>query len=124
MLRITTGIILCLLFISFAAMQYNDPDPALWIAIYVVAGAICVLAAFGKLPMVVMAVACAACVIGAFMVWPVKYEGLEVGGGDIKNIEEARESLGLLLIGLVMFFYAILPGRVRNITTSEPSLRT
>ena len=120
MLRKTIGIILCLLFISFAIMQYNDPDPALWIAIYVVAGIICVLAAFGKLPLIVMAVACAACIVGAFIIWPEKYEGLEVGGGDIKNIEEARESLGLLLIGLVMFLYAILPGRIRKET---PTMR-
>lgn len=111
MLRKIIGILLFLLFLSFAAMQYNDPDPALWMVIYVVAGIICVLAAFGKLPLIVMAIVCAACVIGAFIVWPEKYEGLEVGGGDIKNIEEAREALGLLLIGVVMFFYAILPGR-------------
>ncbi len=110
---------LALLFISFAAMQYNDPDPALWVSIYLVAATLSILAAFGKLPLIVMALACAACVIGAFYIWPEKYEGLEVGGGDIKNIEEAREALGLLLIGLVMFLYAIMPGRAK-IAPSTP----
>ena len=113
MLRKIIGIILGLLFISFAALQYNDPDTAVWVAIYLIAATLSVMAAYGKVPVIVLAVACAACVIGAFYMWPEKYEGLEVGGGDIKNIEEAREALGFLLIALVMFLYAIMPDRLK-----------
>lgn len=114
MLRKSIGIILALLLISFAVMQYNDPDPAVWISIYIAAAALTLLATYGKVPVFVLALACAASLLGAIYVWPEKYEGLEVGGGDIKNIEEAREALGLLLIGLVFFFYAIMPGRLRT----------
>jgi hypothetical protein len=118
MLRKIIGIILGLVFISFAAMQYNDPDATVWILIYLNAAAITILAAFGKVPVLVLAITTIACLLGAFYMWPDKYEGLEVGGGDIKNIEEAREALGLLLIGVIMFLYAIMPGRVQKINHS------
>ncbi|MBJ6119101.1 transmembrane 220 family protein [Pontibacter sp. BT310] len=118
MLRKIIGIILGLVFISFAAMQYNDPDATVWILIYLYAAAITILAAFGKVPVLVLAITTVTCLLGAFYMWPEKYEGLEVGGGDIKNIEEAREALGLLLIGVIMFLYAIMPGRVQKINHS------
>ncbi len=125
MLRKTIGIILALLFLSFAAMQYNDPDPMIWIAIYAVTTVVVVLGAFGRIPVIIFAMACTASVIGAFMMWPATYEGLEVGGGDIKNIEEARESLGLLLIAVVMFFYAIMPGRKKRTAPAlKPNIQT
>ncbi|MER2997763.1 transmembrane 220 family protein [Pontibacter populi] len=117
MLTKIIGIILGLVFISFAGLQYNDPDATVWVIIYLVAAAVTILAAYGKLPVIVLAIVTVACVIGAMYLWPEKYEGLEVGGGDIKNIEEAREALGLLLIGVVMFLYAIMPGRLKNETT-------
>lgn len=119
MLRKTIGIILGLLFISFAALQYNDPDTAVWVAIYLVAATLSVLAAYRKVPLLILGVACAAFLIGAVYMWPEKYEGLEVGGGDIKNIEEAREALGLLLIAIVMFIYAVLPRRQITHTTPQ-----
>jgi hypothetical protein len=37
----TLNIILCILFIIFAALQYNDPDPFLWIPIYLLAAFLC-----------------------------------------------------------------------------------
>jgi general stress protein CsbA len=42
------NIIFCLLFILFAALQYNDPDPYLWIPIYLYAAVLCWLAARGR----------------------------------------------------------------------------
>jgi Transmembrane family 220, helix len=39
------NIIFCLLFVVFAALQYNDPDPYLWIPIYLYAAVLCWLAA-------------------------------------------------------------------------------
>jgi hypothetical protein len=39
------NIIFCLLFIVFAALQYNDPDPYLWMPIYLYAAVLCWLAA-------------------------------------------------------------------------------
>ncbi|NDK55881.1 transmembrane 220 family protein [Pontibacter fetidus] len=117
MLRKIIGIILALLFTSFAALQYNDPDTGIWVAIYLVAAALCVFAAYRRVPFILLGLACAAFVVGAIYMWPEKYEGLEVGGGDIKNIEEAREALGLLLVAAVLFIYAVVPRRQVTDTT-------
>lgn len=40
----TFNIIFCFVFISFAAVQYNDPDPYLWIIIYLYTAILCWLA--------------------------------------------------------------------------------
>lgn len=42
--------IFCLLFILFAALQYNDPDPYLWIPIYLYPATLCFLATRNKFP--------------------------------------------------------------------------
>lgn len=42
------NLILSFLFILFAYFQYNDPDPWLWISIYLVVAGICGFAAFNK----------------------------------------------------------------------------
>jgi hypothetical protein len=40
--------VLCLLFLLFLGVQYNDPDPYLWMPIYGFVAYICGLAALGK----------------------------------------------------------------------------
>ena len=40
--------IFCILFILFAALQYNDPDPYIWIPIYMYSAVLCWLAFRGK----------------------------------------------------------------------------
>lgn len=42
------NIFFCLAFIVFAALQYNDPDPYLWMPIYLYAAALCFQAARNK----------------------------------------------------------------------------
>lgn len=42
------NIIFCVLFIVAAALQYNDPDPYVWIPIYLYAALLCYLAAKRK----------------------------------------------------------------------------
>lgn len=42
------NIIWCILFIIFAGLQYNDPDPYVWMPIYLYGAACCALAAMGK----------------------------------------------------------------------------
>ncbi|MBC5994286.1 transmembrane 220 family protein [Pontibacter sp. SD6] len=90
-----------LAFLSFVAVQYNDPDPTVWMVIYGAAAILCFLAAFNKVPHAILWIAVILCVAGGIYMWPEKYEGLSVGGGDIKNIEEAREALGLLMIAVI-----------------------
>lgn len=38
------NLVFCLVFIVFAGLQYNDPDPYVWIPIYLYAAALCWLA--------------------------------------------------------------------------------
>ncbi len=38
------NLLFCLAFIAFAALQYNDPDPYLWVPIYLYAAILCWLA--------------------------------------------------------------------------------
>lgn len=38
------NLVFCLLFIFFAALQYNDPDPYLWMPIYLYSAVLCWLA--------------------------------------------------------------------------------
>jgi len=42
------NIFFCIVFILFAALQYNDPDPYLWMPIYLYAAVLCALAAKNK----------------------------------------------------------------------------
>jgi hypothetical protein len=37
----TVNLILSILFVIFAALQYNDPDPFIWIPIYLFAAFLC-----------------------------------------------------------------------------------
>lgn len=39
------NLIFCFLFIVFAALQYNDPDPYVWVPIYMYTAVLCFLAA-------------------------------------------------------------------------------
>lgn len=42
------NVVFCLVFILFAAFQYNDPDPYLWIPLYLYAAVLCALAVKNK----------------------------------------------------------------------------
>ena len=42
------NLIFCVLFVLFAALQYNDPDPYIWIPIYMYAAILCWLAFRGR----------------------------------------------------------------------------
>lgn len=45
--------------------------------------------------------------LALFFLWPEKFEGITIGNGDIVNIERGRESLGLLIVAIVMLIYAL-----------------
>ncbi|MEP6594810.1 MAG: transmembrane 220 family protein [Ginsengibacter sp.] len=42
------NLLFCIIFIIFAALQYNDPDPYIWIPIYLYAAVLCALAVKNK----------------------------------------------------------------------------
>jgi len=101
------AILFGILFIISAALQYNDPDPIGWIIIWGLAGIIALAFAINRVSFPVLLVAGIAALIGFFYCYPEKFEGFEIGAGDIKNIEEGREAFGLLMIAIVMLVLAM-----------------
>jgi hypothetical protein len=104
-----------LLFISFAVFQYNDPDPLLWMSIYLVAAALSVAAGFGKVSNAVLVTASIVYAIGTIYWWPEQFEGVgdsmrdAATGALLKNVEEGRESLGLAICSVAMLCFVLLP---------------
>ena len=104
------NIILALLFILFAAFQYNDPDPWLWIGIYSFIAFISALAAMKIFPTWLIRVGLIGCVIGLGILLPDFIDWLNTGAESITqsmqakkpHIELTREFLGLMLCTLVM----------------------
>ncbi len=89
-------IAVALLFLSFCAVQYNDPDPLLWIAIYGYTAVLTGLAAFGiHTPLAIPGVIF--CLAGFFVLFPFVNAGWY-------DSEEGREAFGLLLSALWMGF--------------------
>lgn len=101
------AILFSILFAYAAIVQYNDPDAYLWFAIYGLAILASILFLVKKLSFLTAIILAVLYLAGTFMLWPEKFEGVEIGQGDIVNIERAREALGLLIVAVVMLVYAL-----------------
>ena len=109
-MRKVIALVFGLLFILFAAFQYNDPDPQIWIPIYSVAAIACFMAFAGVGQPVLYGIIAAGYVVAAIYQWPPKFEGFlfsEVGMRSM-NIEMAREAGGLAICAAVMVLLALL----------------
>ncbi len=100
------GFVFTILFVWAAALQYNDPDPYFWYSGYGIAAFASMAFAIHKLTFAVAILLMVAYLIGGIISWPASYEGVAIGQGDIKNIEEGREALGLFFCAVVFFSYA------------------
>jgi H+/Cl- antiporter ClcA len=114
------NIIWCILFILFAALQYNDPDPYIWVPIYLYASILCWLAFRGRyysaayLIGIVIYIAYAVYLVLAkdgVWDWMVQHEGANIAGSmhaEKPWIEQTREFFGLVILITVLtinFFY-------------------
>jgi len=109
-MRKIISIIFGLLFILFAAFQYNDPDPEVWIPIYGFAAMACFMAYAGVGKWWFYVAMAGVYVIAAIYQWPPRFEGFlfsEVGMRSM-NIEMAREAGGLAICAVVMLLLAFL----------------
>ncbi len=106
------NILFAIIFLSFAAVQYNDPDPLLWIFIYGAMTIICSLAAFGrvyKTALLILAIgyfAYAMMLLPSAIIW-FNSEDRSLLFDDIAKmqnlyIEETREFLGLIICLIVL----------------------
>ncbi len=111
------NILFALIFLLFCFVQFNDPDPILWIAIYGSMAVLCIIAIFNKYPqriylvLLILFVGYSTLYIPSVMVW-LKQEHLsdlfdEVAKMEHLYIEESREFLGLMICVAVLIFYLI-----------------
>lgn len=102
------AIIFVFCFVLSAIVQYNDPDPIIWIALYAVGAIVSALFLKGSLPAYVYLILGIAFLTGAILQRPAEFEGFlfgEVQKMRNMNIELARESFGLGIIAVAMFLF-------------------
>jgi len=115
------NLIFCLLFLFSAGLQYNDPDPYIWIPIYLYGAVLCWLAFrnqfYPKLYLlgVIIYVAYATYLFFArdgVLDWIQKHNAENIAGSMKATkpwIEETREFFGLLILIVVLlinYFYS------------------
>lgn len=100
------GFIFSGLFGLSAVLQYNDPDPILWIVIYSTAAVLSLLFALNKLHRMVPFFLGIVSFIGFTYLYPSDFQGFDLNDGDIRTVELGREAFGLLIISLMFFWYA------------------
>src|SRR5688572_17646236 len=108
-------ILLAIMFMAFASLQVNDPDPVLWILIYGAMSVVCVMAIFEFYSRKLMVLLAVGFLVYCFFLWPGVSEWLsqdnksvlfdDVMKMDHLYIEEAREFLGLVICLIVLTFY-------------------
>jgi Ca2+/H+ antiporter len=115
------NLIFCLLFIFSAILQYNDPDPYLWIPIYMYGAVLCWLAFRNKFyPKAYIAgiLIFLAYAIYLFFTkngvldWITKHDAEDIAAtmkAETPWVEDAREFFGLLILIIVLlvnYFYS------------------
>ncbi len=111
-MKIANGI-LTLLFILFAVVQFNDPDPYYWIAIYSAVALISGFAVVGKYNKNIILTVIGVCIIWMFTLIPGVIDWMEKGmpsiTGSMKaespHVEYLREFLGLFIVLLALGFH-------------------
>jgi hypothetical protein len=111
------NLVLAVMFLAFAFLQINDPDPVLWILIYGIMAVVCVLAAFNLYYRIVLIVLLVAYVGFSLVYLPGVKEWLaqddrSVLFDDLAKmehlfIEESREFLGLMICAAVLIFQLV-----------------
>lgn len=111
------NLVLAAMFILFAFVQVNDPDPVLWIVIYGLMAVACILAAFGNYYPKALTVLLLVYLAYSFFLIPGVFEWLrsedksllfdDIAKMQYPYIEVAREFLGLVLCILVLTMHLL-----------------
>ena len=100
-----------LMYCYFAYLNFNDPDPVLWVTIYMAAGTVCLLAFFQKAFWYVDIPMCLFYIGYSIKNWPDKWMGFRMPMSHDINIEKGRESVGLLIAtATTIFSYIVVNG--------------
>ncbi len=116
------NLLLGLLFIAFAAVQYNDPDPWGWMAIYLLVAYVCIFAAFGKYHRYALWAILAVTTVWMLLWLPGFLEWIKMGSPDIAGemkaatpyIENTREFLGLFICWVVLCWHTLQEQKLRS----------
>jgi membrane-bound ClpP family serine protease len=100
------GVLCTILFIVSAALQYNDPDPLIWILIWGLAAMISILFLLNKISFTITMILGVLSLIGFIYIYPSNFQGFDLKNGDAESIELGREAFGLLIIAFILFMYA------------------
>lgn len=100
------------IFTLFALVQVNDPDPYVWIPVYLAFALMAVSVLYRPLPLAVYLIAAAIAATWAIVQWPEKWEGI---GDEMlnENTEQAREALGLLICAWSAIQYFLIARRLK-----------
>jgi hypothetical protein len=109
--------LLAIMFLVFAAVQVNDPDPVLWILIYGAMAVLAVMAIFEFYPryvplgLLVLLVGYSTVFIPGVIEW-VHHDNKAALFDDVAKmehpyIEESREFLGLMICVAVLIVYVV-----------------
>ncbi len=107
------ALVFTLIFLLFAGWQYNDPDPVLWIPIYLVATYCSVRAFQGKNNPELLVVVTIMSFVAGLNTWfqMTSWEGFfsEGGGLSMKTINQelAREACGLWICTFSFLLYLV-----------------
>lgn len=120
-MRIASAVF-CVIFLLSAAVQWNDPDPLVWIAGYLVAAGLSLSAFFGRISVPANAVAAV-----GFALWCLSLAGTIPGAPSeaftsfemqAASHEEPREAVGLLICALWTGYLAWRGSRARRSPSS------
>ena len=108
-----TNTILAILFALFAFWQMNDPDPWLWVSIYLFTALVFAAAVFKKYNVYIVYLGIAVCVIGIGLLFPELIRWINMGSPDIAEsmktdkpyIEFVREFFGLVITLAALLFH-------------------
>lgn len=103
--------ILGVIFILFSLVQLNDPDPLLWVLIYMIPAVAALVYTHRKQSKYLLIGLAIIYLIGAVMLFPPSFQEWITAEGEASSIgmklpmiEEARESMGLFLCFLMFLF--------------------
>lgn len=114
--RTVVNIFLALVFILFAIVQLNDPDPIIWFSIYLLTAVLCAVSIFRRIPLALLygfglvLLFYAAMHLEFAVEWILSENKSELFGEmqeDKYYLEGAREFLGLLIVILAVVYLLV-----------------
>ena len=109
------NLVISLMFVAFAAIQFNDPDPEFWVTLYAGIAILAAFAAFNKYNVWVILIGLVVVAYEIFKLFPPFWAWVQDGMPSITEsmkaesayVELVREFLGLVICLAALIFYYI-----------------